>query len=62
MTTAVRAELGENHRAAISNAFNTALEPLSLGNSSWIPEIAQEHEGPEKRWSVFLLCGLEIKG
>lgn len=60
ITTAGRVEPGENHTAATTNAFNTSLETLCLGNTSWIPENA--HEGPEKEWSVFLLCGLEMKG
>lgn len=55
MTIAVRVDLGANHRAAISNAFKTAVDPLSSGKSSWIPENSQEGPG-------LLLCDLQIKG
>lgn len=55
MTTAVRVQLGANHRADTSNAFKAALDPLSLGKSSRIPENSQKGPG-------LLLCGLQIKG
>lgn len=55
MTTAVRVELGADHTAASSNAFKTALDPLSLGKSIWIPENSQDRPG-------LLLCSLQIKG